>query len=59
MKEKTYEKEAAFLSPYAKHSKDTLGRMREETPCTMRTEFQRDRDRIIYSKSFLRLTDET
>ncbi len=59
MKEKTYEKEAAFLSPYAKHSKDTLGRMREETPCTMRTEFQRDRDRIIYSKSFLRLKNKT
>ncbi len=59
MKEKTYEKEAAFLSPYAKHSKDTLGRRREETPCSMRTEFQRDRDRIIYSKSFLRLKNKT
>ena len=59
MKEKTYEKEAAFLSPYAKQSKDTLGRLREEVPCTMRTDFQRDRDRIIYSKAFLRLKNKT
>ncbi len=59
MKENTYKKEDAFLSPYAKKSKDTLGRAREETPCSMRTEFQRDRDRIIYSKAFLRLKNKT
>ncbi|MGN1077852.1 MAG: deoxyguanosinetriphosphate triphosphohydrolase, partial [Candidatus Gallimonas sp.] len=59
MKEKTYEKEESFLSPYAKKSKDTLGRERAETPCSMRTDFQRDRDRIIYSKSFLRLKNKT
>ena len=33
--------------------------MREETPCEMRTDFQRDRDRIIYSKAFLRLKNKT
>ncbi len=59
MKEKTYEKEAAFLSPYATMSKDTRGRSREEQPCAMRTDFQRDRDRIIYSKAFLRLKNKT
>lgn len=59
MKEKTYEKEKLFLSPYAKKSWESAGRMREETPCTMRTDFQRDRDRIIYSKSFLRLKNKT
>ncbi len=59
MKIKTYEKEDAFLSPYAKKSADTRGRLREETPCNMRTEFQRDRDRIIYSKAFLRLKNKT
>ncbi len=59
LKEKTYQKERAFLSPYAKRSEDTLGREREEPPCSMRTEFQRDRDRIIYSKSFLRLKNKT
>ncbi len=59
MKEKTYEKERAFLSPYAKKSCESLGRLREEPPCAMRTDFQRDRDRIIYSKAFLRLKNKT
>lgn len=59
MKEKTYEKEETFLSPYAVKSKNTRGRLRQETPCSMRTDFQRDRDRIIYSKSFLRLKNKT
>ncbi len=59
MKEKTYEKERAFLSPYAKKSCESRGREREEPSCAMRTEFQRDRDRIIYSKAFLRLKNKT
>ncbi len=59
MKEKTYEKEEAFLSPYAMKSQETRGRLREEEPCEMRTDFQRDRDRIIYSKAFLRLKNKT
>lgn len=52
MREKTVEIENMFLSPYAKKSEDTLGRAREEEPCPMRTDFQRDRDRIIHCKSF-------
>ena len=59
MKEKTVKIEEMFLSPYAKQSKDTIGRLREETPCSMRTEFQRDRDKIIHSKSFRRLKNKT
>lgn len=59
MKEKTYEKERAFLSPYAKKSYESAGRLHEEPPCSMRTDFQRDRDRIIYSKAFLRLKNKT
>lgn len=59
MKEKTYEKENAFLSPYAKKSAETAGRLRQEAPCSMRTDFQRDRDRVIYSKAFLRLKNKT
>ena len=59
MKEKIYEREEAYLSPYARKSRESLGRLREETPCEMRTDFQRDRDRIIYSKSFLRLKNKT
>ncbi len=59
MKEKIYQREERELSPYAKRSADTAGRLRPETPCPMRTEFQRDRDRIIYSKAFLRLKNKT
>jgi len=59
IKDRTYAIEDAFLSPYACKSKDTLGRDREEEPCAMRTEFQRDRDRIIYCKAFRRLKNKT
>ena len=59
IKERRYALEEQFLSPYACRSKDTRGRARGETPCNMRTEFQRDRDRIIYSKAFLRLKNKT
>ena len=59
LKEKIYERERLFLSPYATHSYESRGREREETPCPMRTDFQRDRDRIIYSKAFLRLKNKT
>ncbi len=59
MKEKTYEKESLFLSPFAKKSCETAGRARQEEPCALRTDFQRDRDRIIYSKAFMRLKNKT
>lgn len=59
MKQKTYEKERVFLSPYAKKSCESAGRSREEEECPMRTDFQRDRDRIIYSKAFRRLKNKT
>lgn len=59
LKERTYAVEQAFLSPYAKKSKDASPRDREEVPCEMRTDFQRDRDRIIYCKAFRRLKNKT
>ncbi len=59
MKETTFLKENEFFSPFATKSAETKGRLKEEEPCDMRTEFQRDRDRIIYSKSFRRLKNKT
>ena len=59
MKEITLIKEKQFFSPFACKSDQTKGRVKTEDPCPMRTEFQRDRDRIIYSKSFRRLKNKT
>jgi dGTPase len=53
------EKNEEALSPYAAKSKLSGGRLKWEEPCPIRTSFQRDRDRIIYSKAFRRLKHKT
>ena len=42
-----YEREKQYLSPYAFLTSNTRGREHPYVPCQNRTEFQRDRDRII------------
>jgi dGTPase len=49
----------AGLSPLAQRASNSRGRVREEEPCTLRTCFQRDRDRIVHSKAFRRLKHKT
>ncbi|MBQ6807052.1 MAG: deoxyguanosinetriphosphate triphosphohydrolase [Lachnospiraceae bacterium] len=51
--------EKEYLSPYAMLSMNSKGRMKPEEQCDIRPVFQRDRDRIIHSKSFRRLKDKT
>ncbi len=55
----TEEMEETTLSPFATVSSASRGRLKPEKPCAVRTAFQRDRDRIIHSKSFRRLKHKT
>ena len=56
--ERIREQEEMLLSPLAARSYPAL-RARPEEDCALRTPFQRDRDRIVHSKSFRRLTHKT
>ena len=47
------------LSSYASKSRFSRGRLKWEEPCPIRTDFQRDRDRIIHCKAFRRLKHKT
>lgn len=59
IREMTEKNEEKILSPYATFSKNTKGRQKEISICDIRTDFQRDRDRIIHAKSFRRLKHKT
>lgn len=59
IRESTEERELENLSLFASCSRRSKGRERQEEECDIRTVYQRDRDRILYSKSFRRLEDKT
>lgn len=59
IRERLEEIELNNLSKYATKSTETKGRKEPVDECVIRTEFQRDRDRIIHSKAFRRLKHKT
>lgn len=59
IREISEEAEYGYLSEYSAKSRESRGRKYEENPCPLRTCFQRDRDRILYSGSFRRLKHKT
>lgn len=59
LRQRQERREHEFLSQYAAFSDKTAGRDIAEIPCDIRPEYQRDRDRILHSKTFRRLKGKT
>jgi len=59
IREQLEEREAASLSPFAALSRNSRGRRTPEPEDSIRTSFQRDRDRILHAKAFRRLAGKT
>ena len=59
IREELEQEEYRMLEPWAARARETRGRLRPEAESDLRTCYQRDVDRIVYSKSFRRLKHKT